>query len=508
MRVRTIVTNTGFNLMAMVANSLIAMAVTPYLIVHLGEELFGVWALAAIIIVVAQMADFGLGRALVRNVAHHRSLGRWSAISLDFNSDLWPLALVILFVSALGWALAPALASALGVPPALMAEAIPVLRLLVLTFLPVAAGLLLAAILEGAQQMGYTSAALILSRLVFAGGVVLAVNMNWGLQGVAAAQLAAVIVQMIFLALAAFWMTPTLRVSFGLIAARRLRHDLRFGRYIFLTGLVSLAFTASNKIILAHWVGLGSVAYYELASVVALQLFAIALAAAQALYPAYATAHIQGGWLAVQRLYRGALRMFTLTIAPLGAVIIALAAPLVAAWLGRPQAEPIQAMRWLVAGWMVVSLAASASVGLQAIGRPGLAALFSIYNAGVNLALALIFVPRWGFQGLLFANVFSITSSALLTLIAFRHLSGLSAREWLRGLSPGVLFWVGALALGVGWLAAWLARPSLFHIGALAALYAGGYVAGLVGLRLLRPEENAWLRQMLNRKTLRFELSS
>ncbi|NOX63171.1 MAG: oligosaccharide flippase family protein [Chloroflexi bacterium] len=508
MRVRTIVTNTGFNLIAMVVNSLIAMVITPYLIVQLGEALFGVWALAAIIIVVAQMSDFGLGRALVRNVAQHRSLGRWSAISLDFNSDLWPLALVILFVSALAWALAPLLAAALGVPESLMTEAVPVLRLLCLTFLPVAAGLLLAATLEGAQQMGYTSAALILNRLIFVGGVVWAMRMGWGLQGVAAAQLAAVVAQTLFLALAAFRITPTLRVSPGLIAPQRLRHDLRFGRYIFLTGLVSLIFTASNKIILAHWVGLESVAFYELASVVALQLFAIALAAAQALYPAYATAHVQGGWPAVQRLYRGALRVFTLTIAPLGAVIIALAAPLVMAWFGRFEAEPVQAMRWLVAGWLVVSMAASASVGLQAIGRPGLAALFSIYNAALNLALALLLVPRWGFQGVLAANVLAITSSALFTLWAFRRLSGLSVREWWRGLSPDVLFWVGGLALGLGWLATRLTDPSLLQIVALVALYACGYVAGLVALRLLRPEESAWLREFWDRKALRLGLSS
>ena len=50
MRSRTILTNTGFNMMAMAANTLIALVLVPVLILNLGETMFGVWALTGIAI--------------------------------------------------------------------------------------------------------------------------------------------------------------------------------------------------------------------------------------------------------------------------------------------------------------------------------------------------------------------------------------------------------------------------------------------------------------------------
>ncbi|MCO6451803.1 MAG: oligosaccharide flippase family protein [Caldilineales bacterium] len=504
---RRILSNTGYNLGAMFINSLIALVLVPVLILNLGEEMFGIWALAGIMITVGAMLDFGLSRALIRTVARQRASGGWSVISLDFNSSLWPLLISTGLITALGIILAPNLSVALGVPTALQPVGTAVLRILCLSFIPVVVSLLLAATLEGAQQMAYTGGALVLNRMVFAAGAIAVVLFDGSVIGVAAAQFVAVCAQMLVLLVAALRVTPSLRFSPRLARRERLRNDIRFGRYIFLTSLVALVFTATNKVVIAHWLGLQNVAYYELASLVALQIFTIGLAAAQALYPAYAAAQIEGGMEAIRRLYSSALRLGVVAYAPVGAAVVALAAPFVQAWFGASAAESAIAMRWLAAGWTVVGIAAAASVGLQAIGRPNWSALFSTYNAIVNLILAVLLVPLWGFWGIIAANVAAISSSALVTLLYFRAHCGLGVRQWLTAMSPRVILWIIAVTLLFVWLGGRLAAPQLWQVVILGLGFFACYGCGLLVLGLLRPDEMARLRAGVGRRFYRGALS-
>jgi O-antigen/teichoic acid export membrane protein len=70
--VQKILSNTAFNILGIAANSVMALVVTPMLASYLGRELFGVWALFGIVLTASQMLDFGLSKALVRNIAHYR----------------------------------------------------------------------------------------------------------------------------------------------------------------------------------------------------------------------------------------------------------------------------------------------------------------------------------------------------------------------------------------------------------------------------------------------------
>ncbi len=497
---RKLLSNTGFNILGILVSSLIALVVTPLLLSYLGSEWFGVWALFGIVLAASQLMDFGLGRALVRNIAHYRALGQWSSISQDFNSSLWPLFVALLLLTIIGWSLAPLMAAWLGVPSGLHETATPVLRLLMLSLLPVGIGLLLGAPLEGAQQMAYTSGALTLNRLLFAIGVVLTITLDWGLAGVAWAYLAATWIQLMALALATVRVTPTLRFTPRLARRANLSRDLRFGTKVLATALIALAFTATNKIILARWVGLDSVAYFELASVIALQLFAFAMAMSRALYPALVAVQAERGWAELRRLFGQALRLLVLFTAPAAAILIALAMPFVGVWLDEMSAEAVRSLQWLVGAWSIAAIATAAAVGFSAIGRPGWGTVFSAYNAILNLVLALLLTPIWGLWGVVAANVVAVSSSALLTLWLFSRLIDMDSRSLIFVLSPEILAWTTVLAVGLAWVGGRVTPQSLIGVAMLAGFYLLVYGLGLAGLRLLRPEESAWLRQRFHQR--------
>ncbi|MCX7851488.1 MAG: oligosaccharide flippase family protein [Caldilineales bacterium] len=501
MRVSTLLSNTGFNLAGMTVTSLLALVLTPWLIRGLGAETFGVWALFGVVMALAQMLDFGLGRALVRTIAHHKALGQWSAVAEALNSVLWPLLALALLLSLAALVMAFRWVNLLGVPAARVAAVVPAFRLLGLSFAPIVLSLVLAAVVEGCQRMAYTNIALIANRLVFAVITLAALSLDWGLTGVAAAALLGVVVQAGLLLAAVRRVAPALRFSPRLCQSRLLQREWRFGRFLFLTSLIALGFTAGNKFILARWVGLTALGYYELVVTIATQIFTLALAMAQALYPAYVGALAEGGPAAMRRLYGHALRLALLVLAPITVVVVALATPFTLAWLGRPVSEVILGLQWLTTGWAFVGLAAMASIGLQALGRPGWAAVFSFYNLTVNLVLAMLWVPVWGYDGLIAANVLAITSSAALTQLVFGRAVGVSPASWLATLSPRLLAWPAMLGGLLAWLGGRWQQP---HIPGLLLLGGGFllvYAVGLWVLGLLRPEETAWLQRQVRRRS-------
>ncbi len=497
MRTRTILANTGFNVAGMVVTSLIALAITPLLLRDLGARSFGVWALFGVVVALSQLLDFGLGRALVRNVAQYRMLGRWSVAATDVNSALWPLLGFSAAAALAGWWAAVPIAHLLGVPADLMSQAVPTLRLLTLSLVPVTAGLILSALVEGSQRMAYTSAGTILNRALFALGALAAVTFDIGLVGIAAAYLAGVCAQMLLLLVAARRVAPALRYSPALYDRTWLRRDWTFARFIFATSLIALGYTATNKVLLARWTGVDRVAYYELAVVIATQIFTLALAVAQALYPAYSAAHAGGGMEAVRGLYIRALRLLALLVLPLAGLMIALADPFIRAWFNAPIPEAVSGLQYLAAAWAIAGMASAAAVGMQAIGRPGMAMSFSAYNLVVNFILALLLVPAWGYWGLIAANVAAVSSSAVLTLLFFGRVTGLSRRLWLTAFSPDLLLWTALLAVGLIWVAQRLVQPNLAELFVLGGAYALLYAAGAFVLELLRPDEQAWLRTRL-----------
>lgn len=495
MSARTPLANTAFNLAGLAVTSALALALTPFLLLRLGEEMFGLWALGGVLITAAPLAALGLGRALARNVAQALAAGRADRIRGDFNGSWWVTLITSWGLAAAGWILAAPLARGLGAPPALLPLAVELARLLLLALPAAALAQILVAVIEGSQRMAFSSSALTLSRLTFAAGATVAVLGGWGVRGVAIAHLLSAWAHVGLLLLALRRVTPGLRLVWQGPAAPDLRRDLRFGGLILAGQGVGLAFVATNKIVLARAVSLESVAWFEFGAVMAMQLFNLATAAANAYYPALAAAQTAGGWSQVQRLFLQALRLLGLSILPLAVLLTTLARPFVAAWFGQLPAPALQALHWLIPAWALAGLATAAAAGYQATGAPGRALLFALYNMLLNLLLALLLAPVWGFGGVLAGNVIAVASSSLLTLYCFARRCAVGLRHLRTALPLRLWGWLGALAGLWWWGGGQIAAPWWPGLVGLAALFAVVFLAGLWALRLLPPGELARFRR-------------
>ena len=488
-------TNSLYNVLGVGVNSLIALALTPYLLKYLGSDGFALWALCGMAIAGFALFDLGMPRWLARVIARHQASGQWSAVGRDFNSVFWSLALTTAILTATGLLIAPWVGQWLGMPASHVATGTAMLRLLILSAPAIVLASILSGALEGAQRMAYTNLALTASRLVFALGAALVIGFGLGPVHLAGAYLAAVCIQALLLILFIDRITPGLRFSLHLLDGPSFRQASRFGRPILATSLVALTYTFTNKLILAKSVSLQSVAYYEFASSIATYLFIVALALASALYPAFAAAQMDTDSGGVSHLYDRALRWFVMLFVPIGVALAALSAPLVSALADNAPPETAMSLRWLALGWTVVSVAAVASVGLQATGRPQRALACSMLNAALNLILAVVLTSRVGYPGVIAANVIAISVSATLTLLLFARASHLPLRQMVNALSLQIWGWAACLGLGFAWVAARTPQPTVASVAVLGVLFLAVYVLGLIAFRLLRSDERAWLRQ-------------
>lgn len=491
--VRVVAGNAGFNALSLAVSSLAALLLLPFLLRHLGESQFGVWALLGVLISLAQLVDVGLGRALVLHVAQRRARRQLAAVGDDVNRLLWPLLVMWLGLVGVGSWVAPGLVSALGTPLRWLPAATVAGRWLVLAFLPVGLSLLGSAVLEGMQQMIFSSAAQALARLIFAGAAVVAVLAGLGLAGVAAAYVLSVSVQAVVLWLAVRRVLAGVRWRLGPKSGGLRWADHRFGANVLAVGLIALAFTATNKVALARWVGLESLAYYELATVIALQMFALALAWARAAYPALATAQVEGGMAEVRRLYLRALRLLVMGMAPVMVGMITLSLPFMTVWLGEGDVWIAgRTLQALAAAWGIAAMASVASVGFLALRRPGWPTFFSALNLALNGLLILLLTPRWGLGGVVAANAAAVGGTSLLTLGVYAHLIGAKGKDMWSSAAPP-LAWAGMAGMLLAGIERWWWGVSLGKLLALAAIFVVLYAGGLLVLGILQPRERAWL---------------
>jgi O-antigen/teichoic acid export membrane protein len=122
-------------------------------------------------------------------------------------------------------------------------------------------------------------------------------------------------------------------------------------------------------------------------------------------------------------------------------LLLAIPAFLLGPWLvevvyGADFAAAGVALRWILPGVVAYSVVAVLSRYLTGRGRPGLATVIMLIGLAVNLVANVLLIPEAGISGAAASSSISYGVTAVLTLAAFRRLSGRSLAETLV-LRPG-----------------------------------------------------------------------
>jgi O-antigen/teichoic acid export membrane protein len=468
----------GFSALAQVAPLLTNLALTPYLIRHLGLDRFGVWSLILVFLATLAVLDGGVGASLARFYAYHGARG-----DRDGTGRLVVGSLTVFFglgalVTVLSVLVAPAVVAALDVPPHLAKEAEQLLLALgPLLTLALAAHSAIA-LLQANARFASLAAVSGGSCLVYAVAVVMVIDSGPDLPLLVLLTTGRYLIVTIGGLAAGARHIRIRRPLLPLPSERRefvgyaSRMQLS-GFTVFLNGEVDAVVIAA--LLPVRYVGIFAAGYQAAIALRSLPLYAFPPILTRMTH-VYAAHELPG---AVREFHALQFRWLP-AVLTYGAVTTAAVGLAVQVWLGPELALSGAVAAVLLAGYAVqVALTGMRTCFVRAIGRPGLETRYSWCATAVNLVLTVPLTIAFGVVGVVLATSVGIMAGALYFVVLCRRVADLREQHLPKRWAPATALAVTTAVLGdflvlqLGWQ------------GALPLLLAG--IPVLVGLALAWP---------------------
>lgn len=397
--VRNLGRNTVYQIGSQAAPAVAAIAAIPFLLRHLGSEVFGIVTIFSTALIYFTMLDLGLGRAATRFIAQSLEAGRLDDLRRYFWGSIILLSGIGAIVTA-GCVLAvpTVVYSYLRIPIIyshaacqsfyIICAAIPVVTLMA-TF---------RGFLEASGRFPFVSI------VTGCGGVgiyvlpALAVFMGGGLVAVAAAFALVRVAMCGALAIGCLRVEgrPSLRPIFDVTAVRRM---LSFGGWLSVSNIVGSAMIYCDRFLLGVWVGMAAVTSYGMPLDLISRLQILITSFCAVLFPLMSRLD-ESGSAQFQTVYRGAVAI-SLSLMTLLTTAGVVAAPVVMKlWLGdRSTSDAVFAAQVFLAGAVVQSIASIAWTALHARGRSDLTAWIHLAEFPLYCGAFYIAATRFGVRG-------------------------------------------------------------------------------------------------------------
>ncbi len=452
---------------------------TPFLLKGMGTERFGLWSLLFLFTTYMLIMDFGFGTAISRATADLTARDRLDLAShcIAAGNTLYAVMGAVFFVAT--WGLGRPLLALLRVPESIP-EAHAALMLSALAALVTGLAGVAGGVLQGLQRQVEGNLVNVVMLLPTGVGLVLVISRGWGLLGVLWVQIGAALVIALIQGSLVYRYTPGMPVRIFGWNREAVRELFGFGLWMQATNLVNLFQLQVDKLFLAPWVGLVSVASFELGFRVANGLFSLPILSLGAVMPAAAQLAAQGESARLLELHRRGMRWLAAIGYPLLAATWVAGPWLVRGWLGHAPAGAVLSLRLLAITLLGTVLTGTGTAIFRGEGRPALECTTGFGGLILHLGLSAVMIRRYGLIGGLVSQ--AVAACLVSAVFAWRFHRAKGWRlgpDWLvpQVRPAGVALVLAAIGLGLERV-----LPSPESIPRIPALLAGGGALLAVGL--------------------------
>jgi O-antigen/teichoic acid export membrane protein len=466
-------------------------AITPFMLHRLGATQYGLWVLTASFVAFGGFLDLGVGSAVTKYVAELRgrgSLGDASAVvatALRMYSALGLIAMTIGFGLA---AVVPGTFRVAGADRTTLTHLILVASVGIAVQLPAT---LSYAVLRGLQRYDVINGVTCAASVAFAASIVGVLLAGGGVVAIAAVSIPLTLLWQVPSILAIHRVEPHLR--FGWRGARRghVRMIAGFSVWLVLINAAGLVKKKTDEIVIGTALPVARIAPYSVArrlsdggELVAYQFIRVIMPLSSHLYGREDHGELR-------RLQIFSTRVALAIFVPVAAVIVVLAHPILAVWVGAKFAGDAHIVVILACSSFVeIVLWPSASIA-QATGRHRPIALLSAGAAVLNLCLSVVLVRSIGVTGVALGTLIATTvEAAIITPYMFR-LNAISFPTALREVYVPALVPVIPAAAAIVALRRVVAPTSWVALGLLAVVGGTVYAAGYLTSRPCALEREA-----------------
>lgn len=422
------------------------VVVMPKLVHGLGEERYGLFALAWAVIGYLSFFDAGIGQATIKYLAESWGKCDHEAGLALFRSSL-VLNAAIGAVSCVGFAIAaPFLVEhVFKLPSKLRSEACRVflaVGISVPVFLVQGA---FRAALSSLQRFGSINLVNGISSLLQWAIAWLLVSRGFGVFAI----VLAIVLMRVCSSLA--YGGLVLGALPGLLTTCRLQASdfkrlLRFGGWVTIPQILATVLVYADRALIAFFLPLSSVTYYSVPFDSVSRISVLPSSITSTLFPAMSERQFSRDEKSIANFFWRPLRCLVFLLVPCIAVLVVMGPEILIHWMGREFAShSARVFQILAVGVLFNSLAYIPFSGIQAAGRPDLTAKLHMAEAPIYLALCAGLIVHWGIGGAAIAwTVRAIGDAVALLLISAvclrTKLHNLFSPEFLRAMAVAAAF--------------------------------------------------------------------
>ena len=433
-----LVSNTLWNGVGRVTTVLVGLFLTPYILARVGQERFGLWALANLLIGYFSLADLGIQSSLVRQIAYaqpHRNPTKLSEIvSTSFFFYLGAFVVAAPASLFLGpWLVHSFRELSLdAMPDHMIEEGTFVVTFVAATLFLSIALAVFTSIFPGVQRMDRANQVVIITSLANLGTAVFVLEKGWGVRGLVVASLAVKLVNAVANHQVSRRLYPSLELALRHVKWPVWKELLSFGWKIQVARLAETLALTFDRLFLSLVGGVGLLGRYQPAVQVTTHSRILPHLLISAALPYASELSAQNDRVALTSLYlRGTLYLTTISYALLG--LVTAAAPfLTTMWLGPGYADVALWIRILCVGYVINAPLSLGGLLTQAIGRPGIQARSALMVGGLNFVLAPLGFFLAGITGLAIGSTASLVVASIWFFGVLHRTLGLSSMRVIR----------------------------------------------------------------------------
>jgi O-antigen/teichoic acid export membrane protein len=391
--------NTAWNYGGFAINLATNFLMFPFVVHRLGDAASGVWLLLASVTGYMGLLELGIVPSLTQSIAAALGRGERDGASRAASSSQ-ALLVVLAAISLLLLAGAPALVSALRIPPNLKAQALLALRVAIVGFalrMPLAT---YQGILLGSQRQDRCNQLWMAVGLAKFIAAAIVLTSGYGLVALVTTEMIVHLLAGILQIKWVFIEIPSLHLSWRLVSYGDVKQLLSFGTAILAISVCSIVIDQADRLVVASFLPIAMVTHYAAAWKVYMLAYALTTTVVQAVSPLAARLHGLSERRELTSLFLRTTKYSTIIAWPLVLSVGFAGGFLLRIWMGEAFVGSLATVQVLVVAFIVTAhnhAGYSALIGMRRVGP--LVWRYFVPQAILNLALSIFFVRRLGIVG-------------------------------------------------------------------------------------------------------------
>jgi O-antigen/teichoic acid export membrane protein len=431
-----IIKNVLMNWTAFAATVLAGFLMSPFLVRHLGDSIYGVWILIGSLVGYLGLLDFGITPSILKYIAEYRARGDQAAINRVVSGAFAVFSLLGLLSLLASLAIAFSFNDIFNTPLGDNTAAAVVILAginLAVTF----PALVFIGVLRGYQRYDIDASITALTIIARSLLVVVLIRRGYGIMALALSTFAFDMLRLAYLIRSAYRLNPSIRISRAYVERAEMRRLFGYSAYVFVMIVGKQMIFYTDSIIIGLFLTTSSVTAYFVASRLVIYLQMLVSEMVGVLTPTTSDLDARDDHKGIKELLVLSTKYMLMIALPASAIFFVMGGDFIALWMGPSFAGSARILPILTVATLAHLIEMPADTVLLGLGKHRVVAGFLFLQAVANLILSVALVEAFGMEGVAFATAIPmICFTSIAMVVYFKNHLRIPLSEYLRRSMP------------------------------------------------------------------------